>query len=142
MEKSVLIFGNITVMDLVAAIIFFLMRTLYDVYKSRKKVEEKKEVFVVKIFLQRNWMRYAMSSLTMVGLLITVPDLVEWLSIDIFGQEKVYWNTGFSAAIGYAPIEVFLFFKRKFNNKLKKFDEDSNEERESKKEDETNTEAI
>lgn len=116
--KFIYVFNQLLPVDFVSAFMFFILRALLDVYTAQSKINKRPGPdFSAKIFFEKNWLRYTASAVAAVGLLIALPEGLSWFMREVFSRDEFEWNTILSASVGYAPIEIFLFIKKKMRKK-------------------------
>jgi len=115
MEASQL-FGHLIAEDLVVAGTAFLARKAYDMYTSHEKVVKKNEKFTLKEFYKRNGMRYFASFFIAVVLILSLPEGISYLYNEFAGKELA-WNTLLSAIVGFTPVEIMLYIKKRIKRK-------------------------
>lgn len=120
--KEEFVFGQLMVNDVLVAVIFFIVRGLMDLYLSHEKVIKRNEVWSTQRFLNKNIFRYALSWMAAIGLMIALPEGITFVSSDLFDKQFT-WNVFYSGVIGYAPIELFLYIKKKLKKRALELDE-------------------
>jgi hypothetical protein len=118
MEKHYIV-GSLLADDILSALLFFTARKFLDMYYSRELDVLKDVKWSIGRFYTENGVRYIASFFLAGGFLVAIPEGMSVLSKEFFGGVEIYWNPLFSGAIGYAPIEIMLFFKKKVRRKIK-----------------------